>query len=262
MEMQGEYCAWTQQEWDELWARRAPSVRVTRDLLGPESEVPAMVREACSFLGGVALRSGFRLFRNGGLPLIERRRGAWTEEVLFRSPPSGRPGVWAPLTVQIHLSCEDFFEVRQRYWSVASRPPKRVAAGNIGHLDSPPRWLLWNLAGGSPVEPVVEAIAHRLVDQVIPWLDAFGNPARMRNRLYESGMPMLDPLTSLEWMLYEFGVGEATQFLHRVVLADDAFRDSVLRIYDRVDSAYLEGGPDVPTARSVAALAATFGLTV
>lgn len=260
MEFLSEYCAWSPAEWKELWSRRAPNLRISTDLLTSEQNVRSVVREACQFVGGAAFRYGFRLFHNGGTPLLERRRGGWIEEIVFRSPGTGRPGIWAPITAQIHLSCEDFSEVRKRYWSVATKPPRVVTAGNIGQVDSPERWLLWNLAAGSPMEPVVERIAERVVDNVIPWFNGFANPSRMRRELYADGVPLLDPITALEWCLFEFGAGEANKYLRTVVLQDEVLHDSVARLLDRVDSNFLEGGPNLPVARNVAALAATYGL--
>lgn len=262
MQILGEHRAWGEQEWQALWSRRAPDIRIAKELLSGDHDVDSLVRDACNFLGGMAYGSKFRLFHNGGVPLLERRRGPWTEEIIFRSPTSGRAGVWAPLTMHIHLSCDDFFEVRQRYWSVLTKPPRVVATGNVGQTESPPCWILWNLAAGSPVEPVSETMADHLMRHAIPWFEGFANPARMRRKLFDEGIPLLDPITALEWCLYEFGTGEANAYLHEVLAHDELLRDSVVRLFERIDPNYLEGGPNLPLARNVAAMAATFGLAI
>jgi hypothetical protein len=260
MDMRSEYRARTLAEWQELWALRPSVFRLPHSILGPESQVQSLVNEACHFLGGVARSSRFRLFRNGGLPLLERRNGAWTEEILFLSPPTGRNGIWAPITIQLHLSCEDFFEIRHRYWSVLAKPPRVVARGNIGELEGQDQRILWNLAAGSPTEPVVETIADHLVNHGIPWFDGFGNPARLRRQLFDTGVPLFDSITALEWCLYAFGVEVASDYLNHVVLLDEELGGRVDRLLARVDHDYLEGGPDLPVATNIAALVATYGL--
>jgi hypothetical protein len=261
MEMRSEYRAESLSEWQELWAYRPTALRLPHSLVGPESESQNLIREACHFLGGVARASRFRLFRNGGLPLLERRNGAWTEEILFQSPPTGRVGIWTPLTIQLHLSCDSFYEVRHRYWGVLTKPPKVVAGGNVGQIESPDRRILWNLSAGSPTEPVIETIADHLAVQAIPWFDTFGNPSRMKRQLFEQGIPLLDSITALEWCLHEFGVDVAGDYLHSVVLADQVLCEDVYRLLTRVNHDYLEGGPGLPLATNIAALAATYGLT-
>jgi hypothetical protein len=260
MELRSEYRAHSLVEWQELWSQRPNTLRLPHNLLGPDSQVHTLVNEACHFLGGVARASRFRLFRNGGLPLLERRNGAWTEEILFQSPPTGRNGIWAPITVQLHLTCEDFFEVRHRYWSVLAKPPKVVARGNIGELEVEGQRILWNLAAGSPAAPVVESIADHLLHHAIPWLDSFGNPARLRRQLFEGGVALLDPVTALEWCLYAFGSEVASDYLNFVLLKNEVLASKVDRLLSRVDHDYLEGGPNLSEATNIAAIVATYGL--
>jgi hypothetical protein len=137
-----------------------------------------------------------------------------------------------------------------------------VANGNIGQIEGSDTRVLWNLASDATSDNVVERIAEWLECRAIPWFDGFGNPSQLRRRLFDEGVPLLDNVTALEWCLYEYGEGVAGDYLRNVILANDSLRDSVTRLLYRVDPDYLEGGPDATPALNIAALAATYGLSV
>src|ERR1019366_9586379 len=69
--------------------------------------------EAGHFLGGALLDCQFKIFKNGGLPLIERRTGPLIEEIVLRSSPYVRDETFLPIRVYLHLSHVGLQDVRQ-----------------------------------------------------------------------------------------------------------------------------------------------------
>lgn len=171
--------------------------------------------EAAHFLGGALLSHGFRLFQNGGLPLLERRRGPLVEELLLRGGVyDGHDGTLR-VRVRVHLSHQGVRPVRERYWRPASRPPLVVAAGDLGELDLPPGWAIWNVGGGMDA---LEDLAEWVQRLAAPWYAAFEDPREMRDRLYGPGIALIDHQAAIELLLAEFGPAEASRYLGQFVV--------------------------------------------
>ena len=149
--------------------------------------------------------TGFRLFHNGGLPRLDRRRGALQEEIVFAPGPGA-----GQFAVRFHLNHEGLGEVRSRFWRPATRAPRTIASGDIGLLEDVPCRSIWNDA--RPAE-VAGAIWERIVADLLPWLDVFDDPATLQETLLANSLPLVDLSTALELMLAEFGVREARRFL-------------------------------------------------
>lgn len=165
---------------------------------GPPTEVAELVAKGLTPLG-------FRLFHNGGLPRLDRRRDKVQEEIVFApGPEEGR------FAVRFHLNHEGLGEVRARFWRPATRAPLAVASGDIGLLETPPVRSLW-----SATEPaaVAEAIRERIFADLLPWLETFQDPLTLQETLLANTLPLVDVSTALELMIAEFGVREARRFL-------------------------------------------------
>lgn len=166
-------------------------------------------------VGGIAelvasglAREGFRLFHNGGLPLLDRRHGELRAEILFPTRPHSDE-----FAVRFHLTHEGVGVVRARFWQPSIRAPKTVAAGDVGLLEPDPVYALWST---SDPERTAETILGVIVERVLPWFDLVDDPARLRSALIEGAVPMIDLTTSVELMLAEFGVREARRYLRSV----------------------------------------------
>ena len=167
-----------------------------------EARVAAIATEVAQGLA----RRGFRLFHNGGLPLLDRRQGEHRVEILLPTQPQGDD-----FSVRFHLTHEGVGNVRAKFWRPAVRAPKTVAAGDIGLLEAEPVYSLW-----SPEADAAEAIRAIVEHDVIPWLDLVDDPPRLRDALLQGDVPMIDLTTSVELMLAEFGVREARRYLQAV----------------------------------------------
>lgn len=160
-------------------------------------------------LVGTALaREGFRAFHNGGLPLLTRRRGHLWDEIVFTAHPSLRE-----FAVRFHMNHLGVGEVRARFWRPAIRAPKAVASGDIAILEQPPVWALWS--ADHPAR-TAEAIVSALTDHVLPWMDLFDDPPRLKEALLESRVPLVDLCTAVELVIAEFDAREARRFLRTV----------------------------------------------
>ena len=147
---------------------------------------------------------GFRLFHNGGLPRLDRRRRVLREEIVF----APRPGDKA-FAVRFHLSHDGLGEVRRKYWRPSTRAPFAVASGDIGLLENPPVRSIWDPSQAG----TAEAILLRLAEDVLPWFDAFEDPDTLHETLFAGTLPLVDVSTALELIVAEFGVRDARRFL-------------------------------------------------
>jgi hypothetical protein len=181
-------------EFDEAWGA-LPSA--------PSGENP--ISKIAEFVGSSLARQGFRAFHNGGLPLLTRRHGNLWEEIVFAAHPSNKE-----FEVRFHLNHQGVGEVRARFWRPAIRAPKAVASGNIGQLETPPVWHLWSSEGHARTG---DAIVTALQESVLPWMDLFDDPPRLRELLQESRVPLVDLCTAVELMIAEFDAREARRFL-------------------------------------------------
>ncbi len=167
-----------------------------------------LIPKIAEFVGSALARQGFRAFHNGGLPLLTRRHGNLWEEIVFASHPSNKE-----FAVRFHLNHLGVGEVRARFWRPAIRAPKTVASGDIGQLETPPVWTLWSAEGHARTG---EAIVTALQDNVLPWMELFDDPPRLREALFESRVPLVDLCTAVELMIAEFDAREARRFLRSV----------------------------------------------
>ena len=182
---------------DEVWGRG-------RGLGGPPNAMAEKVEKTLAPFG-------FRLFRNGGLPRLDRRRAALREEIVFAPGPSD-----AEFAVRFHLTHDGLGEVRKKYWRPATRAPYAVASGDIGLLESPPVLSIWD----ARAPDALEAIRTRIAEDLLPWFDAFDDLDTLHETLFAGTLPLVDLSTGLELVLAEFGVREARRYLRtRVDLA-------------------------------------------
>lgn len=240
------------------WIAAPDGNHVPSDLfIGSQDPVEALfqlVRRVQSSLP----RAGFRAFRNGGRPLLERRTAGWIEEIVFRMPAKPRMASWTPFSIDVHISCSAIAEVRSRYWRTASRPSLSVARGNLGALREPATWDLWNLAAEDPSGSLSGAIAEELRANTLPWFELFHAPRALRQRLFRNEMPRLAGLAGIEWCLLEYGAGEAARYLDEVLCRHEVSKCRLRRLLSQGERIGLEGGPEHSVEHNLAALALAY----
>ncbi len=175
---------------------------------------PGAFYEAAHFLGGAMLSHGFRLFRNGGLPLLERRVDSLIEEIVIQPGPKSIRGVYVPLTVKVHISHEGLRAIRERYWLVGSRAPVVIASGQLGLVEDPPGWVIWDVAGGGRA---LEELAHWVSSLASTWYDHFESLDALRDEVLQTQVPLLNSADALELVLAERGRDQARRFLREIV---------------------------------------------
>jgi hypothetical protein len=192
-------------DWEANW-NRVP-------LVG-RSSAPSAFRDIAHYVGGALFYHGFKLFENGGMPLIERRTGSYREEILFVPAPKMQRRPDIPFAVRIHLSSTEVARIRSRYWRPATRAPHVVASGDIGQLLSPDRRILWSGIGELETAQV---LIDEIFRTVLPWFRCFSEPTVMRERLFAGTLPWVDDCTALELLLSEFDPFEARRYLMRMI---------------------------------------------
>ena len=232
----------TQYDWEQVWLSQTSVPAIIRELSEKEALEPKLAAEAAiHFIGGHLKREGFRLFRNGGLPLLERRTGPLIEELIIRSGPHGVKGAYVPISMQIHVSHDGLRQIRDRYWKTAGRPPVVLASGNSGLIQTEPTWDIWNV---SSTDSCSELLTF-LDDEVLEYYDDLASPTSMQKGLFWDGIPLIDACTAIEYLLCEFGRAEARRYLHEVVLNTEETKlgfQTVLEFVQSSPSLYFQAG--------------------
>jgi hypothetical protein len=201
-------------DWEYAWITPVEIPSFVRDLGEPGSlEVEQGYQGAVHYIAGFLERFDFQLFRNGGLPLLERRNGALREEILFRFGPHPVRGTNLPLSIQVHIAHEGLREVRERYWPTAGRPPVSLISGNIGLVQNPPTYDIWNVA----TEDALPQLTKFMRDELIPFMDMLSSPSQLRRAIFDGEAPMFDNATAIEWLLTEMGRADARDFLKQIL---------------------------------------------
>jgi hypothetical protein len=188
-------------EWDFAW--NASPRRGNRRKLAGLAKIASVVELSL-------IRHGFRLFQNGGCPLLERHNGDLREEILFVPSPKMESRSDLPFSVQIHLSSKSIATVRSRFWRPAIRAPESIASANVGQFGKLPSFCMFSARAPSDCAVTLSKL---LLEDVLPWFEVFHETRRLRTRLYEGSVPLVDDSTAIELLLAEFGSPEARKFL-------------------------------------------------
>lgn len=156
---------------------------------------------------------GFRLFRNGGLPLLERRTGGFVEEILLVPGPEVQGG--RSVNARVHVSSQLLREFRERYWQPASLAPAVLAGGDVGLFDLPPAHVAWRVE----TERDVAELLSVLIEGVLPWLEAFWELRKLWDALESGGYPLLRPAVVVELAGALVGKGEGLRLLRTLARA-------------------------------------------
>lgn len=183
-----------------------------------------MVLNVAHFVAGHAMHEGFRLFKNGGIPLLEKRRGNRVFEIIFRAGGTGICGFHAPFTITAHVSDARLKLQRELYWKVPSMAPAIIATSQLDTLDIPPKWAIYD---GASEHLGLEALSERVLLTIVPWFTMFIRPSAMLDRLRLQQIPRIERDVALELVILELGEDSAVEFLLEILDADEALRFAV-----------------------------------
>lgn len=183
--------------------------------------------QAGHFLAGVVLMDGFRLFSNGGLPLLERRHGEFVEEIVLRAAAYRPEEGTLPIRVDLHLSHQGLRDVRWPYWRPSSRIPISVASVDLGALAMPPGKIVWGIDEDSES---LEEMARTVVRLALPWYGQFRHRLDIGDALLARAIPLLDHPISVELLLAECGPREARRYLTEHLAGEPRFWEEVERL--------------------------------
>lgn len=239
--------------WEGLPGSRGIFTRFRRNTTAPREALT----EAGFFLGGALLADGFRVFRNGGVPLLERRTGPLIEEIVLRASPHICEESFLPVRVYLHLSHSGLQDVRTRYWKPASRAPSYVACLDLGQLEIPPCYVVWNI--GHDNQALVELLdwVKRLA---LPWFDLFEDELELRRMLYLRMVSGLNMDRSLELLLAEFGPVEAVRFIEECIMADAEMGPRIREAANRISTAQAVGRMGADPVWNIATIASAYSL--
>lgn len=244
-------------EFESAWSTPVDIPIFVRDLGEPGSlSTESGLQAAAHFIGGSLERFDFKLFRNGGLPLLERRTPPLREEILIHLGPNAVRGAYLPISLELHICHEGLREVRERYWLGAGRPPIVLVNGNIGLTQEVPTYDIWNVA----TEDALPELLSTVRQDVLPFLELLDSPNQLRRAIFDSEAPLFDHATAIEWLLIEFGRKDARDYVRALIDNEDiAVRD----FWSHHDSIKSETGAAIKsgeTARNLAVIAVSHDL--
>jgi hypothetical protein len=212
----------------------------------PTTPVIKVRRDASHFIARGLWPSGFRLFHNGGLPQLERRRDDWICEILL--DVNETEATSAPVRIRIHLCHRNIRTVREKYWTPASAAPILVAASDIGGLELPPSYLVWWCKGRT--YEYAEMMSH-IQATALPWFAEFEDPEQLEAKLMGAGLPLIGHATAIELLLTECGRKAARAYVEKFLADDAQFQIEVGRLAMQPRGKPL---PEMPRAASAAFL--------
>jgi hypothetical protein len=248
----------TLDQFESAWMERVEVPAVIKELGNqPQPEIEVAFQGAVHFIAGFLRQLDFKLFRNGGLPLIERITGPSREEILVRLAPNAVRGTYIPIQIQIHMTHSDLRTIRERYWPGAGRPPVSLFSGNLGLLQEIPTYDIWNVA----TEDAFSEVTEHLREYLIPFLEVLENPRHLKNLIFNQEFRVFDPVTSLEWILLHYGSFEARAYLQKIIdeslIPIEGFWNAHDGLREQTQVSYQPGN----MVRNLAAVALTHDLT-
>ena len=239
----------THAEFETAWNTPIDIPNFVRDLGEPGSlSTESGFQAAAHFIGGSLERFDFKLFRNGGLPLLERRTPPLREEILIHLGPNAVRGAHLPVSLELHICHEGLREIRERYLPGAGRPPSVLVSGNIGLTQQVPTYDIWNVA----TEDALPELLSHVRQDVLPFLELLDSPNQLRRAIFDGEAPIFDHCTSIEWLLIEFGRKDARDYVRALIDNEDiAVRD----FWTHHDSVKSEIGASIKSGESARNLA-------
>jgi hypothetical protein len=189
-------------ERDAALAESAALRAMVRDLSGPLAPTPDLLAFVARTLAEGLEEEDFTLFRNAGLPLLERRIGPMRVEILFR------PGPCANGTAAFHVSHPAVLDLRRTFWPTPAKAPAVVLGGDFFELEQPAAFGTLDLSHAAEAGHEMLALAR---ERVVPICDMLDSESRLLETLIHGEMPMLDDATRLEWLMADYGRAYAAE---------------------------------------------------
>jgi hypothetical protein len=177
-------------DWERAWSTSVglPFRRTSQELL----------QRSAYYLAGSLGRTGFSYFANGGNPLLERRWGDRTEEILIRGGGYDPRTRSMQIRLVIHMSDPAVRKIREVYWWAGGKVPHGVATGDAGELDLPPCRIIWSFNSETSTLADMSTV---LLENVVPWFDRFDSCEEIQDALLGPGIPLVDEQTAVEILL-------------------------------------------------------------
>jgi hypothetical protein len=120
-----------------------------------------------------------------------------------------------------------------RHKKVARATDDTVTGGQIGNLQSPVRWLEFNLANPFTRSHKVDEIRQLIGSVALPYFDVFQNPAAVIARLLDGSIPWTWEPSALEYVCCFGRAEQAMQLLNEYIKEPpnrlNEYRESLLR---------------------------------
>jgi hypothetical protein len=118
-----------------------------------------------------------------------------------------------------------------------------MVSGNCGLLQTTPTYDIWNVS---------TAVSHELIlksldDDIFPFLDMLLEPRLLRSAILDNEAPLFDPITSMEFLLLEFGAADARTFLNKLMETGELDQAKYENAYQMIrtvkEACFLPGEP-------------------
>ena len=186
--------------------------------------------ETAGYIAGSTLQSGFRLLKNGTMPLLRRNRQGWQAEILLKTLLVPSSSKIVPLTIEIHLNNRRLAEVRARYWDKKFLGSSHVMSLNLGALLGS-GYISYDVAS----EEAAPQAAKHVLEYVLPHFERCSSPEAWLAEID----PPLDPQTTLELLLAYQGWGPACLYLNRYLDRDEQTKRIIYEEFGRLEQGKL-----------------------
>jgi hypothetical protein len=182
------------------------------------------VEEVAKNIGALLRSTKFRLFHNGGNPMLERRYQTRRYELLIKPQPLCLRSASPCFTVHAIVTDSRLLEHRQLFGNTASGQLAVVAQANAGQLAIPPGFWLWTT---DPLTNPAPEIADWIDDHLIPWFQGIEDGMEAPIEFVQGKVPFVSIDTALELMLIVYGKEDTGKHMRKLSRHDQTIADAL-----------------------------------
>jgi hypothetical protein len=187
--------------------------------------------EACDLIAQNLTADGFEYARSG--PHLTRKRGEWTDKILFQSSRHNAAGSVVKLWIYVRLANSAFRKWRKSAGSPLAGNPY-IAGAQIGNLRSPPAWIEFNLASASRQAEIVVDATSSVREIGFPFIQLTSDTDALLEALSSREVPGFEPHDAFEFALFKSGRDIAGRVLGGWLERKPKFCDRVIRDLGRL----------------------------
>lgn len=210
---------------------------------------------ACRMVASEFDSRGFRFAKSG--PHMSRQADSFKFVVSFGSSPYNTAGVSVAIDVAAHVHSKAL-----RAWRKTRGLPgdDYLAAGNLGNLRKETKWLRWDVGRPEDRDDTIAEIVEAIEAIALPYFDQFEDERRLVSLLEAGGLPGLEGLSAVEWLLMNERESSARRHGQALLSANERLRRRYMREVNRYREEGTDRGPYAGVAEGLAFATVALGV--